>query len=420
MQHKEDKDLKLAREEVLEEETPDQAPSVAQGESEGDEVDGDLEEEEEVEGRPNSGLAQGPRKDLPKDPPSTNVQAKLNSLYWREGSELMNSPQYARLLSSVGLTPDDVTDEMLEAAERNCRARLEGSINRRENNSEDLFPSVPPQGRIGQVAQSQDRAVESSEDVPAMEVEVETQALKVKETALRSMLVAMGFSTAKDPEKWPMERLRQKVADKDKFAEVITKAKKSPEGEELELLKQITTTLEECNEVKVRAQTGPKKKVEAPKEDTEEVETSNSSLDGEEEKQGETPQKASKPRAKSASPGKDTIGVDIFGCRLGTTAAAVNKCLTKEPKRKTQLAKEAGLKSAAYVSSLERVATRTNFVEKVGEGWALTDAGVAAVTTAMTGGKPHKESESSPSDEKGEEQPEMANATSSVGDEEGD
>lgn len=83
-------------------------------------------------------------------------------------------------------------------------------------------------------------------------------------------------------------------------------------------------------------------------------------------------------------------GCDVFGSRLGSVCAEINKHLTITPKRKTQLAREAGLKSAALVSHLEKIAELTGYItadsNDWGKAWMLTQAGVEALSRHQSEG----------------------------------
>lgn len=78
-------------------------------------------------------------------------------------------------------------------------------------------------------------------------------ALQVKESELRRALVALGFKSAENPDKWDIKRLNQKVSNYDTFSELIEKSTREPRDTDQEFIESISFALVQGTEVTVVA-----------------------------------------------------------------------------------------------------------------------------------------------------------------------
>lgn len=328
-----------------------------------------------------------------KDP--AIIQAMADEAVWYHGTDPLNWPEPAyKKLTSAGITISDLTPEVLETAYKNARASMERRCKEHKHSPEKPFPTlwegesqppeVPPvEKTTRERAKANLRLLREQpglynrgrqgEEGP--EEEENATMLQVQESAFRKMLLLMGIDNADDAEKWSLSRINKKLSDYGSFKSLTDAPNVGapPEGSEAQKLMRSI-----CDALKYAPAS-----VKVVPDRTEEGEGENVTEDNGDERGTGAARKSAAKRGVSTSMPTTTVAKkpakkpaaekDDFGCRVGTNAAAVNACLTGDFKRKTDLAKEAGLPSAAFVSHLERLIEKGHPIEKGEEGFRRTD-----------------------------------------------
>lgn len=198
------------------------------------------------------------------------IQAAIDEIVWFNGPEPLQWPSTVFLgLAARGILVKHLTHHRLSLARDRCLEETK----RRLRDSKFGLPlqtefTGPDESVKEDIVKKLIKLRESRKQLPdnmvsevntpdsilnTKEIRVSVTALQVKESEVRETLIALGIESARDPKKWSVKKMNQKLADADSFGDLLSSAKKGSilEGANKDLLQNISDTLAEGGEVVV-------------------------------------------------------------------------------------------------------------------------------------------------------------------------
>ena len=186
--------------------------------------------------------------------------------------------------------------------------------------------------------------------------------LTLKRKTFVKLFEVLGFKTA---ETWDDKKLLSNIKKLPEFA--ATAKVKSPKARKL--LKSIIN----ADEVGIKAEETAVEEAEATKKTSSKkkktvIKKTAAKADTKKKKKPADTKKKTIDTKKKTTTKSDTA-LDAFGSRLGSNNAKINKCLSKKPKKMSQLIKEANLSGTYYEHAKSLIEKK--FIIKSKEGYSL-------------------------------------------------
>lgn len=170
--------------------------------------------------------------------------------------------------------------------------------------------------------------------------------MQVSQESARKLLKGLGYATA---DEWPSNKLAKRLgAIKDNQTQI----EELEDTEDKNLCDALLEAIENGEEIEINSD-----ETEAP-------------VKGSKAK-GDKSKKASATAGKKSSDGKkDKVGLDRFGCRVGSVAAQINEQLGRKPKSAKEVAESSGSKLTRVHSHLRWLCLKGH-VERTDKGFAV-------------------------------------------------